>query len=226
MKKPSSTSKSKWTVLITGVNGFLGSHLARALLNEGAAIHGLTRNPDAPAYLEWENLSEKIMLHAGDIRDSSALENIFSENKFTHVFHLAAESDTWRSAERPRETFETNVGGTLNVLEFCRTQEEKPCIIFGGSVRVFHYQPKSGIRTMNGGGLHAYDASKAMSEMLVGSYLQTYGFPGAIVRNTNLYGENDLNFRRLVPRIMEGVFGKMPLSLQGDGSLQRDFLHV
>ncbi len=211
--------------LVTGINGFVGTHLARTLMEKGMEVHGLVRDAKNIPYLDGANLPEKPHLHVGDIRDADAVRKAVSAHEYSHVFHLASQSNTWKSAENPRETFEINTLGTLNLLEAIRQTNHTPSFIMGGSVRVFHYTAKPG-QIGKEEGMHAYDASKAMAEMMVSSYFQTYGMNGAIARNTNLYGGNDLNFFRLIPTIMKGVLVDHAIKLWGKGQVKRDFLYV
>ncbi len=212
-------------VLITGINGFIGAHLARALMEKEIEVHGIVRDLKSTPHLDGAHLPNKPHLHAADIRDAGAVSKTLSANDYSHVFHLASQSNTWKSAENPRETFEINTLGTLNLLEAIRNAKNSPAFIMGGSVRVFNYAASAG-EIVNEESIHAYDASKAMAEMMVSSYFQTYGMHGAIARNTNLYGENDLNFFRLIPVIMKGVLVDQRVKLWGKGNVKRDFLYV
>lgn len=211
--------------MITGVNGFIGSHLARALLAEGAQVEGLSREGRPLRYLEALGLTERVVMHRADIVARDSMTDLFASHHYDYVFHLASQSDTWKSTRSPMETFCVNVDGTLNVLEALRKSPSSPRVVVGGSVRVFQYSAVGGPQNRSGT-VHPYDASKLAMETMALSYFHAYGIHGAVARNTNIYGPNDLNFSRLVPRIMKGVLTDGGLRLRGDGSLSRDFLYV
>ena len=216
---------NKRRVLVTGINGFVGSHLARTLLDKGFDVHGVSRRPGQTPYLKGIPGLERVHLHAGDVLDAGFLQELLDQHEFEGVFHLASQSDTWKSAQHPTETWDVNVNGTLNVLETLRTRKVDAKIILMSSVRVFQNNPaRPGEPEIIK--LHPYDASKWSAEMLAASYFHTYGMKGAVARSTNVYGPNDYNFARLIPRILKGVFVDQKIQLRGDGQLKRDFLHV
>lgn len=212
-------------VLVTGINGFIGSHLARTLLDKGFDVHGISRRPGQTQYLKGIPGLERIHLHAGDILDGGFLQELLSKHEFEGLFHLASQSDTWKSAQHPTETWDVNVNGTLNVMETLRKKKTQTHVLVMSSVRVFQNQaaPHGAPELIK---LHPYDASKWSAEMIAASYFHTYGMKGAIARSTNVYGPNDYNFARLIPRIMKGVFVDQKIQLCGDGQLKRDFMHV
>jgi CDP-glucose 4,6-dehydratase len=212
-------------VLITGINGFIGSHLARTLLDKGFEVHGISRRPGQTPYLKGIQGLERIHLHAGDVLDAGFLQELLDQHEFEGVFHLASQSDTWKSAQHPTETWDVNVNGTLNLLEALRKKKNDARVLIMSSVRVFQ-SPSSNHGDPELIKLHPYDASKWSAEMLAASYFDTYGMKGAIARSTNVYGPNDYNFARLIPRIMKGVFVDQKIQLRGDGQLKRDFMHV
>lgn len=212
-------------MIITGVNGFIGSHLAHALVERGAHVEGISRGTRHP-FLGSLGLDGRITVHRADIVAKARVAEIFSRGRYDYVFHLASQSDTWRSTQRPMETFRVNVDGTMNVLEAVRTSRCSPRVVVGGSVRVFQYEALNGHPEAERSRLHPYDASKLAMETMALSYFHAYDIPGAVARNTNIYGPNDLNFSRLIPIIMQGVFRDGRVRLRGDGSLTRDFLYV
>lgn len=208
--------------MVTGINGFLGVHLAKALSKTGATVHGTSRNPQHMAYLDAARDAEAYPVHQLDIQNGIPVFELLKNEKFDCIFHLASQSDTWMSVQNPYETIRTNVFGTLNLLESARKLEKKPSIILAGTVRAFYGKGDH----ENGSVLHPYDASKMSMEAIATSYFQAHKIDGTIVKNTNLYGGNDLNFNRLIPTIMKQAFTEKQVRLKGDGSLSRDFMYV
>lgn len=222
MKQATSTMWNEKKVLITGMNGFIGSHLARSLIENGAHVHGTSRSKSNYMYLT-DRIFDKTIIHPMAIESFSDIEQVLKQEDFDVVFHLASQSDTWKSIQEPYTTMQTNVLGTLNVLEALRRMKNNASFVLAGSVRVFQQVsvPNEEVQL-----LHPYDASKMAADVLAMSYIRAYGMSGAIARNTNTYGENDLNFARLIPRIMKSALVDKKISLWGDGSLKRDFMHV
>ncbi|MDP2666549.1 MAG: GDP-mannose 4,6-dehydratase [Candidatus Diapherotrites archaeon] len=210
-------------VLVTGITGFIGGHLARSLIERGARVHGISRRTDAPNLTS--SIRKAIEIHPLDIRDGNGIARLLREEEYSYVFHLASQADTWQSIQQPYDTIQTNVMGTLNLLEAIRLAPHPPISVFAGSVRVFHFSTHGG-KANYSEALHPYDASKVAAEVIVASYLHAYSLPGAVARNTNTYGGNDLNFSRLVPRIMKGIFTEKKIVLRGDGKVRRDFMYV
>ncbi len=211
-------------ILITGINGFIGSHLARTLIKEGATVHGTSRHPHETPYLDSFEIKNKLQLHTLDVRKAQDVESLLRAHSFDGIFHLASQADAWKSSNEPHSTFDVNVQGTANLLEAIRKSNQSPSIVLASSVRVFHREEEK--LNEEHLSLHPYDASKLEAEVTATSYFNTYGMNGAIARNTNTYGENDLNFNRLLPRLMKGIFHDGKVTLWGNGTVKRDFMHV
>jgi len=209
-------------ILITGINGFVGSHLAAALHELGAHIEGTSRTPSDTKYLDAFFEKNKFLIHAMDLRKRNEVDTVLSR-PYDLIFHLASQSDTWNSVQIPQETFETNVNGTLHILENVRHQKKKPSIIIAGSVRAFEPPSGTSVEVIP---LHPYDASKLCMQVMALSYFNAYNLNGAIAQNTNVFGPNDLNYRRLIPRVMKDVCAGDTVLLKGDGTIRRDFLYV
>lgn len=207
-------------VLITGLNGFIGSHLARTLLDSGAVVHGISRKTTNWAYLADGGLEARVHIHSADLLDAAAIASIVQSQKWDAIFHLASQPETNYSIQHPYETIQTNVMGTANLLEAIRVHAPNTAFILGGSVRAF------GAGNNDGVAVHPYDASKEAMESIAQSYFREYHLRGAIAKNTNIYGPNDFRFTRLIPLIMRGIFSEGKVSLYGDGKIKRDFMYV
>jgi GDPmannose 4,6-dehydratase len=123
-------------VLITGISGFVGSHLAKYLLNEGANIFGLVRrraDGAIPQNLKYLGIEKETKLLEGDVRDVSSVASALDISKPDVIFHFAAQSFIPRSFSCPGETMEINCLGTANLLEAVRSKEIDPVIVFAGS---------------------------------------------------------------------------------------------
>ena len=164
-------------VLITGITGFVGSHLAEYILNEhpGNAVYGIKR---------WRSprnnisaIEQKITLYDGDLNDLSSLITIMSQVKPEIVFHLAAQSFVSSSYTAPADTINTNVVGTSNLLEAIRITKIDPVIHVCSSSEVYGQVDKSQLPINESAQLNPvspYAVSKVGEDMLAYMYHQAY----------------------------------------------------
>lgn len=123
-------------VFITGISGFVGSHMAKHLLQIGASVYGLVRRQadgHTPRNLEYMGIGGEIELLEGDVRDISSIASALDQAKPDIIFHFAAQSFVPRSFSHPWETIEVNCRGTINLLEAIRAKELDPVVVFAGS---------------------------------------------------------------------------------------------
>jgi CDP-glucose 4,6-dehydratase len=220
------------SALVTGGHGFAASWLVKALLERGDRLRVLDR-PDPrvtdvgtpwPSALELHGVLDEVELFEADLRDAEGISRAI--DGVDAVFHLAAQTIVGNAQASPRETFETNVLGTWNVLEACREQGVGR-VVFASSDKAYGesdelpYREDFPLRAA-----HTYDASKAAADILARSYWHSYEVPVAVTRFANLYGGGDLNFSRLIPEAVSAVLdGRRPV-IRSDGTPQRDFLYV
>ena len=123
-------------IFITGISGFVGSHLAKHLLGQGSRVFGLVRrraDGTTPQNIKYLGIEKEVSLLEGDVRDISGIATALDQAKPDIIFHLAAQSFIPRSFSCPGETMEVNCLGTSNLLEAVRNKELDPVIIFTGS---------------------------------------------------------------------------------------------
>ena len=128
--------KSNKSVLITGISGFVGSHMAKSLLNQGVEVYGLMRQRAdgiVPHNLRMLGIEDKIHLIEGDLKDISSIDEALSVSDADIVFHLGSQSFVPRSFENPLETVSSNCCGTANLLEAIRIKDLDPVVVFAGS---------------------------------------------------------------------------------------------
>jgi CDP-glucose 4,6-dehydratase len=218
--------------LVSGAHGFVGSHLAKALLARGEAVRVLDRPAPRQADvggerrsgLELLGIGGEVELAEGDLRDAEAVAAAVAG--CDSVFHLAAQTIVGVARHSPRETFEVNVRGAWNVFEACR-EHGTGRVVFASSDKAYGssaelpYREDFPLRAA-----HPYDASKAAADIVARSYARAYGVPLAVTRFANVYGGGDLNFSRLIPEaVVAALDGRAPV-IRSDGSPERDFLHV
>jgi UDP-glucuronate 4-epimerase len=224
---------SKRNVLVTGGAGFIGSHLVDRLLGEGD-WHVTVVDDFNDFYspeIKRANIAEHIdrddyMLVEADIRDDYHLAMVFAETRFDCIVHLAARAGVRPSLEEPKLYAETNIIGTLNLLELARQCNIKQ-FIFGSSSSVYGinqkvpfaeddriYQPIS-----------PYAATKAAGELLCHTYSHLYGIRCVCLRFFTVYGARqrpDLAIHKFTKLISEG----RPIPVFGDGTMRRDYTYI
>jgi CDP-glucose 4,6-dehydratase len=218
--------------LVSGAHGFVGSHLAKALLERGNAVRVLDRPAPRLADVGGERLSgldllgirDEVELVEADLRDAEAVAT--AVDGADAVFHLAAQTIVGVARESPLETFEVNVRGAWNVFEACRAHRVER-IVFASSDKAYGSSPELPYREdFPLRAVYPYDASKAAADTIARSYANAYGLPLAVTRFANIYGAGDLNFSRLIPETVIAVLDGRPPVIRSDGSPERDFLHV
>ncbi|RYE55014.1 MAG: CDP-glucose 4,6-dehydratase [Sphingobacteriales bacterium] len=194
-------------VLVTGHTGFKGSWLTEWLLHLGAKVYGYSLYiPSEPSHFTKLNLESKITHTFGDIKDLKTLEAAFKKAEPEIVFHLAAQPIVSTSIQEPRETFETNVMGTINVLECIRSSPTVKAAVIVTSDKCYeNVEWEFGYReTDQVGGKDPYSASKGCAEIAFHSYYRTYfrtnNSPSiATGRAGNVIGGGDWAKDRIVP---------------------------
>lgn len=222
-------------ILITGGAGFIGSHVVRLFVTKYPDYQII--NLDALTYAgNLENLKDIEGAHnytfvKGDIRDGEWLKQLFETHNFDGVIHLAAESHVDRSITNPMAFVETNVMGTVNLLNACRDAWKDD---FTGK-RFYHVSTDEVYGSLGETGLFTeatpydprspYSASKAASDHFVRAYGETYNLPYVLTNCSNNYGEFHFP-EKLIPLFINNIIQKKPLPVYGDGLYTRDWLYV
>lgn len=193
-------------VLVTGAGGFVGSHLTRALTSLGAIVMPVIRKNGR------DDISHREMIEP------------FFQKKPSVVFHLAGEALVEKGQEAPYDTFRTNVMGTLNVLELSRIHHIPRVIIastahvYGEGKPPFHEDdPPRPSRP--------YETSKTATDLLAQSYADSFNLPVVIPRFANIYGPGDINFTRLIPKVLRHILTGKPVPMWG-GTAKREYLYI
>ncbi len=205
--------------LITGTTGFKGSWLALWLTMGGHSVYGLSLPPNKKSHFNLlgleKNLTENIYI---DIRDKINVENYIKRVKPDVIFHLAAQSLVTHSYDYPRETFETNVIGTFNILEAATRADSTVGIVVVTTDKVYKNKEKNTgyIELDELGGHDPYSASKAMADLMVQSWFNSFGStpPIAIVRAGNVVAGGDFAKDRIIPDIFNSIKSKQPLKVR------------
>lgn len=214
-------------VLITGNTGFKGSWLSLWLNELGANVIGYSLDPPTkPNLFESTNLSKKIKTIYGDVRDEKHLVSTFKKYKPEFVFHLAAQPLVMASYSDPKYTYETNVMGTVNILEAIRkTKGVRVCVVvtsdkcYENKEWVYGYRENDPM-----GGYDPYSSSKGCAELVTNAYRQSFFNPEeyekthnlvlSSVRAGNVIGGGDWGKNRLLPDCIKAISSKKKITIR------------
>lgn len=214
-------------VFVTGITGFLGSWLAKYLIDAGASVTGLIRDVVPQSNLYRSRYINKINIVRGRLENYSVLERTLGEYEIDTVFHTGAQTIVEIANRNPLSTFESNIRGTWNLLEACRRSPLVKKIIVASSDKAYGihkelpYDEEAPLR-----GKHPYDVSKSAVDLIAQSYYHSYNLPVAITRCGNFFGGGDLNFNRLIPGTIRSILHNEAPVLRSDGSYIRDYLYI
>lgn len=222
----------KKKVLITGHTGFKGSWMTQMLLKLGADVVGYALMPPTePNLYTVLNLDKHIKSVEGDIRDYEHIERVIREEKPDIVFHLAAQPIVRKSYEMPRQTYETNVMGTINVLESVRNTDTVQSVINVTTDKVYlNREWYWGYReNENLNGYDPYSNSKSCSELATETYRRSFlekrGIAVSTMRAGNVIGGGDFAQDRIIPDCVRAAQQGKKIIVRNPQSI-RPYQHV
>jgi len=224
------------SILITGHTGFKGSWLALWLHELGAVVTGLALPPPtAPSHFELTRLPGLINHVEGDIRDYDIVRETFDKTKPEIVFHLAAQAVVRDSYQEPKTTFDTNVGGTVNILEVMRHCPSVKAAVFITSDKCYENKEcECGYKEDDPlGGHDPYSASKGAMEIVCAAYRRSYfGTSGggphlgfATARAGNVIGGGDWAKDRIIPDCIRALSAEQPIVVRHPQAV-RSWQHI
>jgi CDP-glucose 4,6-dehydratase len=223
---------SERRVLVTGHTGFKGSWLTMWLRELGATVFGYAlAPPTTPSLFDAAHLGEGLEWLEADVRDATRVREAVVRFAPEIVFHLAAQPLVRASYEQPSETFETNVMGTVNVLEAARRQATVRALVIVTSDKCYeNAETARAVREEDAlGGRDPYSASKACAELVAGAYARAlFGEGGpavATARAGNVIGGGDWARDRLIPDLVRALGAREPALIRNPAST-RPWQHV
>ena len=232
-------------ILITGGTGFVGSHLIESLTEQKANVTTTFLSTNPLSYFLTKNLDKKVNMVHADVCDFDKVFDIVTKFGIDYIFHLAAKAVVETAYYNPKRAIDTNVMGTVNILESARLYTKIKGVIIASSDKAYGKMPSSTdsvnepskktesvqvygkyAETDPLKGDHPYEVSKSSADLISYSYFKTYKVPVVITRFGNIYGEGDINFSRIIPGIMKALIDNEVLEIRSDGKYVRDYLYV
>ena len=219
-------------VLVTGAAGFIGFHLSRRLLGEGAEVTGIDNLNDyyevslKEARLAQLRGQRHFSFHRLDLADRQGMEQLFASGRFDVVVHLAAQAGVRYSLENPHTYVQSNIVGFLHVLEGCQKHGVKH-LVFASSSSVYGANTKLpfSVHQNVDHPVSLYAATKKAGELMAHTYAVLHGLPCTGLRFFTVYGpwgRPDMAYYKFAREIMEGK----PISVYNYGKMKRDFTYV
>ena len=219
-------------VLVTGHTGFKGSWLCQMLVGAGAQVTGYSLTPPTePSLFALAGLESRMNSVIGDVRDFAHLKAVFEESRPEIVLHLAAQPIVRESYRTPRETYETNVMGTVNLLECVRICGGVKSVLNVTTDKVYHNNEWAwGYRENEPlDGFDPYSNSKSCSELVTHSYKNSFFADGAVAISTaragNVIGGGDFAADRIVPDCVRAAQKHQTIGVRNPWST-RPYQHV
>lgn len=217
-------------VLLTGHTGFKGAWLAHWLARMNAQVSGIALEPATPSLFQLLDLEHRMQSVTHDIRDGAFVDGLIAELQPEIVFHLAAQSLVRKGYETPVATYETNVMGTVHLLDAVRRAPQVRAVVVVTSDKCYanHEWPWPYRETDSLGGADPYSSSKAAAEIVTQAYRDSFFRDGAAIataRAGNVIGGGDWSADRLVPDIVAAIIEKRGVQLRNPHAI-RPWQHV
>lgn len=229
-------------VLVTGIAGFIGFHVAKRLLDEGYSVFGFDNiNDYYDVQLKLDRLKElgveekdnqwksskcNLKFIKRDLLEMDVLMDLFRDEKFDYVVHLAAQAGVRYSLEAPQNYVDSNITGFLNILECCRNYLVKH-LVFASSSSVYGLNAKVPFSTEDrtDSPISLYAASKKSNELMAYTYSHLFKIPTTGLRFFTVYGpwgRPDMAMHLFT----EAIFNGKPIKVFNEGNMSRDFTYV
>ncbi|MEQ8178423.1 MAG: NAD-dependent epimerase/dehydratase family protein [Amphiplicatus sp.] len=221
------------TILVTGAAGFIGSYVARALIDRGASVIGVDNlndyySPDLKrARLAGLKGNARFAFHEGDIADHEALKRLPGVMEVDHVAHLAAQAGVRYSLQNPFAYAQSNLVGHLSVLELVRAAPKKPKLVYASSSSVYGANTKVPFAETDPvtQPVSLYAATKRADELMSETYARLYGIEAVGLRFFTVYGpwgRPDMAYWSFT----ENILDRKPIRVFNNGDLSRDFTWI
>lgn len=222
-------------ILITGITGFVGAHLADRLSKEKENnIYGLYRSSKHESTFNALGLQyrKNVNLILGNIGSYPEMEDIIIDNDIDQVYHLAAQAIVKSASMSPISTYQTNILGTINLLESIRLGSDRlkknmPTLVMSsdkayGTSPILPYKEEFPLN-----GLDIYSSSKACEDIIARAYAYNYNLSITVIRSCNVFGEYDFNWSRVIPQFIKAYLDNKKIIIYKNTSGQlREYIYI
>lgn len=232
IKTASKSENNYWkdrSVFVTGGTGFIGGAAVQALVDEGANVVLLVRDSVPRSHLFASGAYKQARMVHGSLEDYELIRRALSDYEVQTAIHFGAQSQVLTAIDNPLSTFSANITGTYNVLEAARQTKSVEATIIASSDKAYGISKTLPYtENMPLQGEFPYEVSKSCADLIAHAYHKTYGLPVTIARCGNTYGGGDLNFRRLVPKVIKHAINSpaQKIIMRSDGTPKRDFIYI
>lgn len=220
------TIKKKHNWLITGGTGFIGSHIAHLLVENGQKVF-VFDNLSTGNLKNLEDIKQNITFIQGDTTNKNDLEKL--PKNIDYILHLAAQISVPQSVENPEETFFINTQGTVNILEFAKSIKAKK-VVLSSSAAIYGDKTIPPCKEDAAPACQSpYALSKLQGEELLKMYNLLYSLPTVCLRYFNVFGPRqnpNSAYAAVIAKFVDCFIKKQPLTVFGDGKQTRDFIFV
>lgn len=218
------------TCIVTGGAGFVGSHLVRHLVESKSTrviiVDNISYSGSMKRLEDVRNNPNLIFINR-DISLAETWDNLGEKHHVDVIYHLAAESHVDNSINDPFPFIKSNIVGTFQILEFIRRKSPATRLLHFSTDEVYGHLGNTGrfTETTPYAPRSPYSASKASSDLLVNSYVATYGIHAVLTHSSNIYGTHQYP-EKFIPVILQHLIGKKPIPIYGNGKNVRDWISV
>jgi UDP-glucose 4-epimerase len=214
-----------WHV-VTGSSGFIGGNLVRTLLARGRSVRAVDVRPSSSIEVLHAGYGDRLETIRGDLVDATIAEA--AVDRAAVVYHLAAETNLAKSVAAPGNSLADDLLTTIRILEAARECDTKPRVVFASSASVYGGSERSPLSEgdVGCGLLTPYGVHKRASELYCEMYARLHGVPAVCARFFNVYGPGQMSLQACVPAFVTAMLRGQEVTVHGDGSHVRDFVHV
>jgi len=212
-------------ILVTGINGFVGSSIAQRELDRGNNVIGIVRDKNKKSQLDVLN---KCTIIYGDINDTNLVDRVVSDYEIDLIYHMAAMSIVRIANKNPMNCYMSNIVGTINILDAVRKINPTIKVVMASSDKSYGIHDKLPYtEDMKLQPDDPYSTSKACSDLIAQSYNKTYGLNINVIRCANIYGPRDMNLSRIIPNTVRKIMvNKQPQIYSGVLNFKREFVFI
>ena len=215
----------KKRILITGGLGLLGKSLISKLISEKYKVFVLDKDKNFERVKSFK--IDKVKIIYGNFENKNLIKKIIRNNKIEAIFHLGAITQVLDALKNPYLTYQTNIIGTLNIIDSIKELGRNILFIYSSSDKAYGEIKKRGYTEEdNLNPIFPYDLSKSSSDLICQSYSKNFGLKIGIIRCGNLYGPGDFNTKRIIPETIISALKEKRLIIRSNGKLKRDYVFI